>query len=73
METEKKPNYRRLYRSPDDRVIAGVCGGMGEYFGVDPVILRLILVVLVLFGGSGIVLYLLAWLIIPRLPWDLKE
>jgi len=72
MESESKPNYRRLYRSPDDRVIAGVCGGLGEYFTTDPVILRLILVVLVLFGGSGLVLYLLAWILIPRRPWDMK-
>ncbi len=72
METEHKPNYRRLYRSPDDRVIAGVCGGLGEYFAVDPVILRLILVVLILFGGSGLVLYILAWILIPRRPWDMK-
>jgi phage shock protein C len=72
MEPENKPNYRRIYRSPDDRVIAGVCGGLGEYFTTDPVIIRLILVVLVLFGGSGIVLYLLAWLLIPIRPWDMK-
>ncbi len=72
MEAETKSNYRRLYRSPDDRVIAGVCGGLGEYFSTDPVILRLILVVLVLFGGSGLILYLLAWVLVPRRPWDMK-
>ncbi|MFH0765151.1 MAG: PspC domain-containing protein [Calditrichota bacterium] len=64
-------SYRKLYRSLDDRVIAGVCGGIGEYFGIDPVILRLVWVALTIVGGSGIILYLLAWLIIPRTPSNL--
>ena len=56
---------RRLRRSKQDRVAAGLCGGLGRYFGVDPVIFRVLLAVLVLFGGSGIVLYLLGWLAVP--------
>ncbi|MDK2912960.1 MAG: phage shock protein [Methanolobus sp.] len=47
-------------------MIAGVCGGLGEYFEVDPVLIRLLLVVATLMGGSGIILYLLAWVLIPE-------
>ncbi len=56
---------RRLYRSERDRVIAGVCGGLGEYFDVDPVLIRLIFIVIFLFGGSGIVAYIIMWVLIP--------
>lgn len=59
---------KRLYRSGNDRIIAGVCGGIAEYFGVDPVLVRLIWVLFALAGGSGVLLYLIAWLIIPRNP-----
>jgi phage shock protein C len=55
-----------LRRSRDDRVIAGVCGGLGRHFGIDPVILRLVFVVLLLAGGSGILLYGVGWLAIPE-------
>ena len=54
-----------LRRSRDDRVAVGLAGGLGRYFGVDPVIFRVIFGVLALFGGSGIVLYLLGWAAIP--------
>jgi phage shock protein C len=60
------PDRPVLRRSRDDRVIAGVCGGLGRYFGVDPVILRLVFVVLVLAGGTGILLYLVGWIAIPE-------
>ena len=55
-----------LRRSRDDRVIAGLCGGLGRYFGIDPVILRLVFVVLLLAGGSGILLYVVGWIAIPE-------
>ena len=54
-----------LRRSREDRVAVGLAGGLGRYFGVDPVIFRVIFGVLALFGGSGIVLYLLGWAAIP--------
>jgi phage shock protein C len=57
---------RVLRRSTDDRVIAGVAGGLGRYLGVDPVVLRIAFVILTVAGGSGIVLYLLGWLLIPE-------
>ena len=59
---------KRLYRSRTNRVLSGVCGGLGEYFKIDPVIVRLVFLVLVLFGGSGLLLYLVALVIIPNEP-----
>jgi phage shock protein C len=59
---------RRLYRSRRDRKIAGVCGGMAEYWGIDPVIPRLIWVAFALAAGSGILAYVICWLIIPKEP-----
>jgi phage shock protein C len=60
---------RRLYRSRDDRVIAGVCGGLAEYFNVDPVIIRIIAVILLIPGGlPGLIPYLILWLIVPLRP-----
>jgi phage shock protein C len=59
---------KRLYRSRKDKIISGVCGGIGEYFGIDPVIIRIIAVVLFLWGGSGIIAYIIAMIIIPYAP-----
>jgi phage shock protein PspC (stress-responsive transcriptional regulator) len=62
------PPYRRpqrLTRSTGDKVVAGVAGGLGNYFGIDPVVFRIAFVVLALAGGSGVLLYLLAWLVVP--------
>ncbi len=56
----------KLYRSETDRVLGGVCGGIAEVYDLEPTLVRLLLIALVLFGiGSGILLYLIAWLIIP--------
>jgi len=59
---------KKLYRSLKDRKIAGVCGGLGEYFDVDSTLVRLLAVALVLAGGSGVLGYILAWIIIPEAP-----
>ena len=61
---------RKLYRSDVNKVIAGVCGGLGEYFNIDPVIVRLAFVIVVFAGGAGILGYALAWIIIPRRPYE---
>lgn len=55
----------RLYRSESDRVIAGVCGGLGEYLRVDPLILRILFVVLAMVNGIGLFIYLVLWIIVP--------
>lgn len=59
---------QRLLRSSSDKVIAGVCGGLGHYFGVDPVIMRLVMVGLVLMGGLGLLIYPIFWLVMPAQP-----
>jgi len=68
MNTQSRSQIRRLYRSPDDRVVAGVCGGLGEYFSIDPVLVRIVWIVLSLAGGAGLLLYILAWILVPRRP-----
>src|SRR5437763_14459241 len=60
------PPRRRLTRSRDDRVMAGVCGGLGRYFDIDPVIFRIGFAVLLLAGGSSILLYAAAWILLPE-------
>lgn len=55
-----------LYKSEADRKFLGVCGGIGEYLNIDPTIIRLIWVVFTLCGGSGILVYFLAALVMPR-------
>ncbi len=62
---ESPTGPRRLRRSNHDRIIAGVSGGVADYFGIDPIIVRLGFVALALLGGSGIGLYLIAWLVMP--------
>ena len=58
---------RKLNRSDTNRMIAGVCGGLGDYFDIDPVLIRLIFVVLAVFsGGLWFLVYILFWIIIPR-------
>jgi len=60
-----KNDLSKLYRSETNKVIAGVCGGLGEYFDIDPVILRIILFLITIFGGSGILIYIILWVVIP--------
>src|SRR3954469_12913056 len=62
---EPEAGPRRLTRSTSDRVIAGVAGGLGRYFGVDPVMFRIGLVISLLFGGLGLIAYGLLWLFVP--------
>ena len=57
---------KRLYKSETNKVIGGVCGGLGEYFGIDPTILRIIAVVLIFAHGAGLLIYLIAWLCMPK-------
>ena len=59
---------KKLYRSRKDTKIAGVCGGIAEYFNVDSNIIRLLAVLSIFFGGGGIIAYIIAWIIIPLEP-----
>ena len=56
---------KRLYKSRNDRMIAGVCGGIGEYFDIDPTLIRILWVTLLFMAGGGLVAYLIAWIVIP--------
>ncbi|MHB0867999.1 MAG: PspC domain-containing protein [Chloroflexota bacterium] len=56
---------KRVYRDRQNRMIAGVCSGLGEYFNVDPTLVRLAFVLLAFFHGLGILAYLLLWMITP--------
>ena len=61
---------KKLERSRTESMIAGVCGGLADYFGVDPTVMRLIFVLMVLLGGHGLLVYLILWIIMPRRPVD---
>jgi len=60
------PGPKKLVRTKDDRMIAGVCGGIARYAGVDPVLVRLAMVALAIFAGAGALLYIAGWIIIPE-------
>ncbi len=57
---------KRLYRSSQSKVIAGVCGGIGEYFDIDPVIIRIAAVILAFAHGIGLIAYVVAWIAMPK-------
>ena len=60
------PGYHRMYRDPDHRIIGGVCAGMGAYWRIDPLIIRIIFIALILAGGLGILLYLILYIVLPE-------
>jgi len=57
---------KRLVRTLDNRMICGVCGGIGKYFNIDPTLIRLIWVIASILGGSGLLIYIIAAIIIPE-------
>ena len=57
---------KRLFRSEKDSMIAGICGGLSEYFNVDSSLVRLIFILISFTGGSGLLIYIVLWVIIPR-------
>lgn len=63
-------NGKKLYKSRDNRMISGVCAGIAEYFGWDPTWVRLGWVLFTLLGGSGLLAYIIAAVIIPKDPMD---
>ncbi len=69
-QTEQPPvatdSPRKLRRSKSDRIVGGVAGGLGHYFELDPVLVRIAFVLLVLAGGSGVLLYVVLWIAIPE-------
>ena len=61
---------KRLYRTREGRVVAGVCAGVAAYFGIDPTLVRLLFALFTIFGGAGVLLYLVAWIVIPEEDGD---
>jgi len=59
-------NGKQLYRSRKDRIVAGVCAGLADYFGIDANIVRLVFAGLAIIAGTGFLLYVAAWMIIPE-------
>lgn len=68
--TELKKPYRKLWRSRQEKRIAGICGGLADYFGVDPFWMRASFVLLFFLGGSSLLIYVIMWLLIPLQPKD---
>ena len=66
---DMKMEPKKLYRSRTDRKLAGICGGLGKFLNLDATVLRLIMVLLCIAGGSGLLIYFIAALIIPEEPY----
>jgi phage shock protein C len=64
---------KKFYRSRTDKVVAGVCGGLAEYFDIDSVLVRLLFVVLVLAAGGGVLAYIIFWIITKEKPLDFTQ
>ena len=69
---EPEPAPRKLYRSRSDRAIAGICGGLADYLRVDPLVIRLLTLFLILFGGLSIWIYIILWLVVPEEPQSIN-
>lgn len=64
---------KKLYRVPEKGMIGGVCAGLGEYLTADPTVIRLIFILLALTGFSGVIIYIIMWLVVPVQPVDQQE
>jgi phage shock protein PspC (stress-responsive transcriptional regulator) len=65
-ELEEQKKIKKMFRNPDDKVLGGVCSGIAAYFGIDIVIVRLLFIILIFFGGTGLILYIILWIILPE-------
>ena len=61
---------KKLYRSRNKKVVAGIAGGLGDYLDVDPVIIRIIIVLTTIFNGVGLLIYIIMWIVIPEEEYD---
>lgn len=64
---------KRLYRSNSSTYLGGVCGGLADYFNIDPVLVRIIFVLIFIYGGAGLLIYLILWIVIPKAPLDFSK
>lgn len=60
--------YKKLYRSRKNRIIAGVCGGLSDFFNIDATWVRLLFILFFLLGGCSLLIYIIMWLIVPSAP-----
>lgn len=60
---------KKLYRSRIDKMLGGVCGGLAEYFDIDPTLVRILFAISVTFGGTGILAYIILWIVVPEQPF----
>lgn len=65
-ELEEQKKVKKMFRNPDDKVLGGVASGIGAYFGTDVVIIRLLFIILIFFGGTGLILYIILWIMLPE-------
>jgi len=70
---KKESTPKRLVRSNTDKVIGGVCGGLGEYFNIDPIIIRVLFAIITVSGGSGFLVYLILWVVMPEKGSETKS
>lgn len=66
VDTNKGEQYKKIYRQGEGRMVAGVCGGIADYLNVDVAVVRLAMLVLALLGGIGLVVYGVAWILVPE-------
>jgi phage shock protein C len=64
------PQNKRLMRSSRDKKIAGVCGGLADYFDLDPTIVRVVWLLAIFFAGTGFLVYVILWIVLPVAPLD---
>lgn len=64
---------KRLYRSRKNRMLGGVAGGLADYFDIDPVIVRVLFVITVLGWGTGVLVYVILWVVVPEIPFKFQE
>lgn len=72
-DNERVKGAKRLYRDPETAMLAGVSSGLAAYFDIDPSIPRIIFVLLTFFGGTGILIYIILWLVLPEADTPLKQ
>ncbi len=60
---------RKLYRSRKDKMIGGVAGGLADYFDVDPTLIRIVFIITLFLGGSGVLAYIILWIVVPEEPY----
>lgn len=62
----RSSSYKRIYRNPDDRILGGVCGGLGAYFNINPLLFRILFIIFTFVGGSGLLVYIILWIVVPE-------